>query len=165
MSTRAGDVLGPLRAHTPLSSYMPSPLVQPRPVRALSTSSVAHSQPQQHPIQTMMAAAMALHSVLDANEIPHAFAGSLYAAILTGSPVCDVRGLCPRIHIDHWLIIAQDIACTVQRGDQGLHAFRRVLSALSATPTPDLVAVNMPWASQLKIRYGSIEVLLLKLDL
>ncbi|CAK5272144.1 unnamed protein product [Mycena citricolor] len=108
------------------SSSTPSPPI-PCP------SVIDHPGPLMSDTRRLIEAAAALSQLLRAQDIPHAFHGTVLIAALTNSPVCD------------------EIYCIVEGGQNQPHAFRRVRSALAGYG--DFAVSLSPWTNRLHVSY------------
>lgn len=84
-----------------------------------------------HETSRLMQAAAALSRVLRALEVPHAFYGNVWTAVLSNAPHSD------------------EILCIVEGGTT--HPFRRVRQACAGSD--DFTLVTLSWASRLQVTY------------
>ncbi|OBZ77608.1 hypothetical protein A0H81_02669 [Grifola frondosa] len=84
-----------------------------------------------HETVRLLEAAAALSQLLRAAQIPHAFHGSVFTAVLSNAPLSD------------------EIFCIVEGGPA--HPFRRVRQACSASE--DFTVVLSPWSNRLHVSY------------
>ena len=97
-------------------------------------------------LRRLLEAAAALHALLLASSIPHAFYGGFIVALLSNASHCDVRnGSKPAMRV--CLTSSQEIFCIVEAGSS--HPFRRVRQACASSE--DIITRSSPWTN----RYAS----------
>lgn len=87
-----------------------------------------------HETRRLLEAAAALHALLLAAGIPHAFHGDFVVAVLAGAPHCN------------------EIFCIVEGGTS--HPFRRVRQACAASE--DMSTRSSPWTNRLHATYNRL---------
>ncbi|KAK7047924.1 hypothetical protein VNI00_006252 [Paramarasmius palmivorus] len=81
----------------------------------------------------LLEAARALSQLLDANNVAHAFHGSVLTAVLANLPQSD------------------EIYCVVEGGQGQAHPFRRVRDSIAGNE--DFAVIHSPWTNRLFISY------------
>lgn len=94
-------------------------------------------------LRRLLEAATALHALLAASGIPHAFYGGFFVAILSNATHCDVRR--PSLAGSFMYPTSlQEIFCIVEGGPT--HPFRRVRQACASSE--DVITRSSPWTNR-----------------